>query len=252
MHHCSYYAESSFDYSELPSFADIFSGAGGLGLGFEQAEFNPKLSIDKDEWAVFTHSYNHPRKQGISICEDIEVWLKDPKNHVKVDVLMGGPPCQSFSNANKQRKKNDSRDGLYKLFVESIPLFSPKIILIENVRGFEKVIPELEKLVKEKGYSTMVLKLNARDFGIPQNRSRVFTIGVNKRHFGKENSTDVLERIKQRIYDAKSPEKALMEAISDLPTLKASRVKNNTSHESEENGYTIQKKLQNLVITSRI
>ena len=164
MHHCSYYAESSFDYSELPSFADIFSGAGGLGLGFEQAEFNPKLSIDKDEWAVFTHSYNHPRKQGISICEDIEVWLKDPKNHVKVDVLMGGPPCQSFSNANKQRKKNDSRDGLYKLFVESIPLFSPKIILIENVRGFEKVIPELEKLVKAKGYSTMVLKLKCKRF----------------------------------------------------------------------------------------
>ena len=163
-------------------------------------------------------------------------------------------PCQSrrvngrsaFAKAlamlTSNEKKNDSRDGLYKLFVESIPLFSPKIILIENVRGFEKVIPELEKLVKEKGYSTMVLKLNARDFGIPQNRSRVFTIGVNKRHYGKENSTDVLERIKQRINDAKSPEKALMEAISDLPTLKASRVKNNTSHESEENGYTIQKK----------
>ena len=98
----------------------------------------------------------------------------------------------------------------------------------------------------------MVLKLNARDFGIPQNRSRVFTIGVNKRHYGKENSTDVLERIKQRINDAKSPEKALMEAISDLPTLKASRVKNNTSHESVENGYTIQKKTSNPVITSRI
>ncbi|MDC3236821.1 DNA cytosine methyltransferase [Candidatus Poseidoniaceae archaeon] len=241
MHHCSHYAKSSDEDEDSPTFADLFSGAGGLGLGFEQAEFNPKLSIDKDEWAIFSHSYNHPLKQGISICADISEWLKNPKNRVEVDVLMGGPPCQSFSNANKQRQKDDLRDELYKLFVESIPLFNPKVILIENVRGFERVIPELRRLVEKKSYVTTVLKLNARDYGVPQNRSRVFTIGVSIDRYGVKTSKEILDRIEKKIHMAKIKEIPLSDAISDLPHLKASRMKNNTSHESNENGYTIQK-----------
>lgn len=240
MHHCSFFRASTDFVSNGPTIADLFSGAGGLGLGFEQSGFQSKLSIDKDEWAIFTHAYNHPRHSSKSVCADISEWLKEPTNHVDVDVLMGGPPCQSFSNANKQRQEKDSRDGLYKLFVDSIPLFNPKVILIENVRGFERVIPELRKLVEAKGFQTSVLKLNARDYGVPQNRVRIFTLGVKSSYFGKVESEMVMTRIIERIEAAKQNEKSLVVAIGDLNKIAASRVKNNTAYESSETGYAIQ------------
>ena len=240
MHHCSFFRTSIDSLSNGPTSADLFSGAGGLGLGFEQSGFQSKLSIDKDEWAIFTHAYNHPRHSSRSVCADISEWLREPTNHVDVDVLMGGPPCQSFSNANKQRQEEDSRDGLYKLFVDSIPLFNPKVILIENVRGFERVVPELRKLVERKGFQTSVLKLNARDFGVPQNRVRIFTLGVKTSHFGKAESRKVLERISKRVEAAKQKERPLVAAIGDLKKLAASTMRNNTAYESNKTGYSIQ------------
>jgi DNA (cytosine-5)-methyltransferase 1 len=240
MHHCSFFTNSIDSHSNGPTVADLFSGAGGLGLGFEQSGFQSKLSIDKDEWAIYTHAYNHPRHSSKSVCADISEWLKQPSNHVDVDVLMGGPPCQSFSNANKQRQEDDSRDGLYKLFVDSIPLFNPKVILIENVRGFERVVPELRKLVEAKGFETSVLKLNARDFGVPQNRVRIFTLGVNTLHFGKAESEKVLKRINERVEASKQNEKPLIAAIGDLNKLVASTMRNNTAYESNETGHSIQ------------
>lgn len=240
MHHCSFFRISEDNHTNMPTSVDLFSGAGGLGLGFEQSGFHSTLSIDKDEWAIFTHAYNHPQKSSKSVCADISEWLKLPANHVDVDVLMGGPPCQSFSNANKQRQGDDSRDGLYRLFVDSIPLFNPKVILIENVRGFERVVPELRKLVEEKGFQTSVLKLNARDFGIPQNRVRIFTLGVKTLHFGEIESLNVVKRIAERIDAAKKDVKPLVAAIGDLNKLVASRMKNNTAYESKETGHSIQ------------
>jgi DNA (cytosine-5)-methyltransferase 1 len=240
MHHCSYFRTSHLSNTEKPTTADLFSGAGGLGLGFEQYGFQSLLSIDKDEWAIFTHAYNHPRHSLQSVCADINEWLSEPTNHVDVDVLMGGPPCQSFSNANKQRQEDDLRDGLYNLFVDSIPLFNPKIILIENVRGFERVVPELRKLVDKKGYLTAVLKLNARDFGIPQNRVRIFTIGVKIQHFGKKESDMVLQRIVNRVETSKQKKRPLRVAIDDLRKLTASRMRNNTAYESTSTGFSIQ------------
>lgn len=243
VHHCEYFAKSTISDIHGPTSADLFCGAGGLGLGFEQSGFHSKLSIDKDEWAIFTHAYNHPSQSSKSVCADISEWLDEPTNHVDVDVLMGGPPCQSFSNANKQRQENDSRDGLYKLFVDSIPLFNPKIILIENVRGFERVVPELRKLVESKGFETSVLKLNARNFGVPQNRVRIFTLGVRTDFFGKSESSEVLKRIIDRVDKAKRNERPLIDAIEDLNKLSPSRKKNNTAYESKETGYAIQSRL---------
>ena len=240
MHHCSYFRTSIDSNLIGPTTADLFSGAGGLGLGFEQSGFQNKLSIDKDEWAIFTHAYNHPRHSSKSVCADISEWLNEPTNHLDVDVLMGGPPCQSFSNANKQRQEEDSRDGLYKLFVDSMSLFNPKVILIENVRGFERVVPELRKLVEAKGFRTSVLKLNARDFGVPQNRARIFTLGVKTSHFGEGKSEKVLKRIIERVEASRQKEKPLSAAIGDLKGLIASRMRNNTAYESTETGHSIQ------------
>ena len=114
-----------------------------MTLGFEQAGFNSRVAIALDEWAMRTHAYNRPGHSGASVCADLRMWLDGHPGAEKVDVLMGGPPCQSFSTANRQRQEEDGRDELYKLFIEAIPRFSPKVLLIENVRGFEKVQPAL-------------------------------------------------------------------------------------------------------------
>ena len=139
------------------------------------------------------------------------------------------------SATQTSEKKDDTRGGLYKLFVKSY-LFNP-VILIENVRGFERVIPELEKSVKEQGFVTKILKLNARDFGIPQNRARIFTLGVSKTHFGDERAGRMLERIHHSILKSYHPnELGLILALSGLKPVEASRKKNNTAYESSSTG----------------
>ena len=239
-HHCQYH-RSLKDPPPKPSTADLFSGAGGLSLGFEQAGFEGLLAIDLDKWAIDTHRYNRPRGKGEWRCTDLNTWLEEAPEDIRVDVLMGGPPCQSFSTANRQRRENDDRDGLYQLFIDSIPRFSPKVLLIENVKGFEKVLPKLCGRIEKLGYLTMVMKLNARDFGMPQNRVRLFTIGVLLEHAGGnyDDAVAMLIRIRNRIEKEKRRELHLIDAIGDLPELNASRLKNKTDHQSDENGWSI-------------
>ena len=241
MHHCDF-AMNRPPEEPIGTTVDLFSGAGGLSLGFEQAGFQSLLAIDLDDWAIETHRYNRPNSPGISLCADLSEWLKEGHSITEVDILMGGPPCQSFSTANRQRKESDSRDGLYRLFIDSIPNFNPKLLLIENVRGFEKVLTDLCDRIEMLGYSTKVLKLNARNFGVPQNRARVFTIGVrNDFAGGPEDANELLGRIKHGIQDSKLRVRSskLIDAIGDLPALHASRERNNTAHESDENGKSI-------------
>ena len=238
VHHCLHHRSKS-DQKGKHTTADLFCGAGGLTLGFEQAGFSSRIAIDLDEWAMRTHAYNRPGHSGASVCADLRNWLDTHPGAEKVDVLMGGPPCQSFSTANRQRQEADGRDDLYQLFIEAIPRFSPKILLIENVRGFEKVLPMLCDGIEEKGFAVKVKKLNARSFGIPQNRSRIFTIGASKSYYG-DGASDVVERIIRRLEGmARSEEAGLAEALGGLPLVEASTRKNNTSFESDRTGWSI-------------
>ena len=244
IHHCIHHRtlQKSIDG---PSTADLFCGAGGLTLGFEQAGFASRIAIDLDEWAMRTHAYNRPGHSSASVCDDLRKWLKEHPGAEKVDVLMGGPPCQSFSRANRQRKDSDDRDDLYKLFIEAIPRFSPKIILVENVRGFEKVLPAMCDGIEELGYSVKIRKLNASSFGIPQNRARIFTIGASKECFGKD-AEDVVNRIISRINNYQGCDEVLSSALEGLPVVEASRKKNNTAYESDETGWAIsESKIEN-------
>ena len=238
VHHCLHH-RSQQKGEGGPSTADLFCGAGGLTLGFEQAGFDSRVAIDLDEWAMRTHAYNRPGHSGASVCADLRMWLDGHPGAEKVDVLMGGPPCQSFSTANRQRQEEDGRDELYKLFIEAIPRFSPKVLLIENVRGFEKVQPALCKGIEKHGYVVKGKKLNAREFGIPQNRARLFTIGVSESWFGDEAGA-VMDRITDRIEEAvRDNERGLIEALGGLPEVEASRKRNNTAYESDDTGWTI-------------
>ncbi len=166
---------------------DLFCGAGGLSCGFKQAGFNILLGIDNDEIAIKTFKANHPESK--TICEDISKITKEDIiqkiGKKRVDIIIGGPPCQGFSMAGN-RDPNDSRNELVKHFLKIVGQVKPKFFIIENVPGLlsmktkegESVLGIIKRLAEKKGYIINEHLLNAKDFGVPQRRRRVVLIGA--------------------------------------------------------------------------
>lgn len=166
---------------------DLFSGCGGLSLGFEQAGYDIVGGIDVWKDAIDTFKYNHPNSKGI--VEDLE--SVDPQVFSEeygvgnIDVIVGGPPCQGFSIAGK-RVIEDERNKLYRSFIRMVKFFSPKVFLMENVpniitMGGGLIKDEIIKNFQEIGYETKYKVLVASDYGVPQKRKRAFFIGFKKR-----------------------------------------------------------------------
>lgn len=228
------------------TYADFFCGAGGLSWGFHRAGFRMSLANDIQECCVDTISLNHPEvPEKNVICGDINIVLEkieELSRYKSVDVVIGGPPCQGFSMANRQRIIDDPRNHLYKSFVKAIDILSPTFFVMENVRGMlgakEQIIQDFEAV----GYSASAHILNAKDFGIPQNRERVIFIG-NK--IGIEN-----EKVFDLIFSKGKSRKqtTLNDAIGDLPPLAAKTVPNSTEVEDEKSGFTFSayKKTRNI------
>lgn len=163
---------------------DLFCGAGGLSLGFQQAGFKVILGIDNNQQALMTFRNNH--KSAISVCGDISKldFSKDIKPLLKgkeIDVIIGGPPCQGFSISGF-RNFNDPRNKLYLSYIRFVKDIRPKFFIIENVPGLvnlfngkvkDRIIEEFKKL----GYQIEYKILSASDYGVPQNRKRVFFVG---------------------------------------------------------------------------
>lgn len=190
---------------------DLFCGCGGLSLGFEQAGFDVLLGIDNWKDALSTFSYNHHNSE--TICADLMTLdAKDVQGVIgerRVDVIIGGPPCQGFSVAGK-RIIDDDRNKLYKSFVRMVAHFKPRAFVLENVPNIltmgdgiikRAIIADFESL----GYTVVNKVLLASDYGVPQNRRRAIFVGMLN---GKEYSYP-LPTIKQRI--------TTYEALSDLP-----------------------------------
>lgn len=190
---------------------DLFCGCGGFSLGFERAGFNVLLGIDVWKDALNTFNYNHSDSMGLE--EDLSKLA--PKdilpilNNRKVDVIIGGPPCQGFSVAGK-RIVDDIRNKLYKNFVSFVSYFKPKAFVMENVPnilsiGGGSVRESILSDFKELGYTVEHKILMASDYGVPQNRRRAFFVGfLNGHHFEFP-----------QIYD--TPQITSYEALSDLP-----------------------------------
>jgi len=162
---------------------DLFSGAGGMALGFKEAGFNIIAANDVFKEAAQTYRYNHPETTFVEgSITDRKIKDKIISIGKKVDLIVGGPPCQGFSLAGKQLS-DDPRNFLYKEFVELVSILSPKMFLMENVPGilssnngqtFESIKKEFSSL----GYSVQAKKLLATDYGVPQKRNRVFIVGI--------------------------------------------------------------------------
>lgn len=227
-----------------PTMIDLFSGAGGLSLGLNQAGFKTVLANDIDKSALRTYAFNHYEVLGERIIlGDIKCISKNINNFLKedVDLIIGGPPCQGFSNANRQRLIDDPRNVLYKYFVEIVHEIQPKYIIMENVRGMYKVANQVitDMNSKNTGYDFSYKILNVKDYGIPQNRERLIFIGI--RNDIKMSKTISSSEVFKLIETCKEPSVPLIDAINDLKPLKASTKKNFTKGD-EESGFIIDKK----------
>lgn len=219
-----------------PTYADFFCGAGGLSWGFHRAGFRMSLANDIQECCIDTISLNHPEVPEKNIIagdiNDVLDRICDLSRFKNVDVVAGGPPCQGFSMANRQRLIDDPRNHLYKSFVKGIDLLKPKFFVMENVRGMLKVKKQILQNFKEIGYTASAYILNAKDFGIPQNRERVIFIG---NRIGIDNEL-VFSRVKK--IGKTHLETCLGDALYGLPILSAKTVPNATELEDEISGYT--------------
>lgn len=163
-------------------FIELCSGAGGLSKGFIKCGFKPILLNDIDKYCIETLKKNHPNVSISNKCMT-EIDLNLYKN---IDILMGGVPCQSFSYAGKRKGLEDKRGNLLIEFIKIVKNICPKIFIIENVKGlythcngttFKKIYDEIENTNNYNIYSKV---LNSNDYGVPQNRERLFIVGVSK------------------------------------------------------------------------
>lgn len=202
---------------------DIFSGAGGLSVGFEQAGFDIRYAIECDKYAAETYRNNRKNKNVTVDIRDIrEIPPKEVINKLgikkgELDIVIGGPPCQGFSISNmKTRNLDNPKNQLIFKFVEFVKALKPKWFLMENVAGldsFEKGLfrDTLVEMFQNTGYKTESIILNAANFAVPQNRNRIFFIGNRV-----GNSIDFIEKLKKMKIEKHI---TVNDAISDLPSL---------------------------------
>lgn len=157
----------------------LFSGCGGLDYGFKELGYNIIWANDILKDACETYKINIGEHIVCGNIDDIDL-----KSIPKADLLIGGPPCQSFSLVGKRDPK-DSRSNLVWSYLDILKQVDPKIFLLENVTGIKsaknddgtKVIDNLISAFNALGYTTSVFKLNAADYGVPQKRHRIFIVG---------------------------------------------------------------------------
>ena len=198
-----------------PKVIDLFSGVGGLSLGFEMAGFEIVIANEYDKSIASSYQYNHRKTK--MIAEDITTLpivetFKEYRG--KIDVVIGGPPCQGFSQKGQRKTINDERNFLFKYYVKVVELVQPKYFVMENVpnlltaeKGFFK--KEIEEMFGKIGYLLNAEILDASDYGVPQSRRRAVIIGK------KTNS----DKDKVKIPRKNSKRVTIWEAISDLAYL---------------------------------
>ncbi|OQB53186.1 MAG: Modification methylase HaeIII [Firmicutes bacterium ADurb.Bin146] len=223
---------------------DLFCGAGGLSLGFVQEGFYAALANDIEECCVDTYAHNHPETpRDHIILGDIRNVVADLENLMAdedVDIVVGGPPCQGFSMANRQRLIDDPRNYLYKNYIEVVKKLRPKFFVMENVKGMFGVAGQVKEDFQKIGYTVECKVFNAKDFGVPQNRERLIYIG---NRLGIDN-LKIIEEIENSAQKAKKY--VLKDAIYGLRSLKALRTRNSTEIDTEESGGKIERNTDTL------
>ena len=196
-----------------PAVLDVFAGVGGLGLGFEQAGFDVVAAVEIDPVHAATHAFNFPqcRTMCVDATEisgiDIHRGLSAP-----IDVIVGGAPCQGFSMIGK-RALDDPRNQLIKHFLRLVVELKPSVFILENVRGLtvgkhRQLLDELTAEFQVAGYSVTLpwQVLNARHYGVPQDRQRLFLLGAKGGSTPRYPMPEIL-----------SPPTTCRDALQDVP-----------------------------------
>lgn len=184
---------------------DLFCGCGGISLGFKLAGFNIAGGIDFNSDSVKTFQHNFPKSKAIccDLLEFNDERIKDDFGKLNIDVIVGGPPCQGFSSANRwQKESEDPRNKLFFEYLRFVEILRPKIVLIENVRGILSrdngyAKSRIVKLLMKLNYNVSFKVLNASDFGVPQNRLRAFFVATNNEYIKEEFDFESLTNIKK-------------------------------------------------------
>ena len=160
----------------------LFSGCGGLDLGFERAGFEIPVANEYDKTIWSTFKENHPKTHLIE--GDIRK-VNETEFPADVDGIIGGPPCQSWSEAGSLKGIDDARGQLFLDYIRILRRVKPKFFLAENVSGMlanrhNEAVQNIIKLFEESGYNVTLTLVNAKDYGVAEERKRVFYIGFRK------------------------------------------------------------------------
>lgn len=219
---------------------DLFAGCGGLSLGLEHAGFETVFFNEIVPNYASTYIANRELCEENYYVGDINDLIENINDHSSVllnperpvSLVSGGPPCQGFSMANRQRIIDDPRNQLYKAFLRFLSIIRPKFFVMENVRGMSNKIGEIYEdfenyLGEDYHYDYRLYQL--QDFGIPQNRERFFLIG-NRLGIDPSKVFSLIETYKREPF-------VLRDVLRGLPKLQTKKVKNQNV-ESLESGFT--------------
>ncbi|MDD7233335.1 MAG: DNA cytosine methyltransferase [Bacteroidales bacterium] len=217
---------------------DLFAGCGGLSLGMEQAGFTPWFVNEIVETFCNTYKVNHQLSDDhyyVGDIKELNEHLDEYKEYLTdITLVCGGPPCQGFSMANRQRILDDPRNQLYKAYLIFLSKVRPLFFVMENVKGMSNKIDEIKRNFKDflgEEYVFDYRLLRAQDFGVPQNRERFIMIG---NRLGIEPA-----EIFETIFENKREPFVLRDALEGLPHLEARKVKGAKDVENAESGFTI-------------
>lgn len=234
-----------------PKMVDFFAGAGGLSCGFSQAGYRVCFANDFEDVCVRTYRFNHPELPSASVLkEDIRKIVSniDDYIHEDIDIVVGGPPCQSFSSANQRRIIDDPRNELYKYYIEAVKKICPKFVLMENVKGMLSVAGQvvedyksirIKKYGKVYTYDVSYRLLNAVNFGVAQSRERLIYLAVrNDIAYSKRVTPEVLFHEIEKACE-ENPHYNLQSALEYIQSLDAPRIKGMTEVDDDKTGMKI-------------
>lgn len=198
----------------------LFTGAGGMDVGFERAGIKVVFANELMKEAAQTYNLNHP--QGVMVNDDIYNVVNDMVRYNGTDIVFGGPPCQGFSVAGKM-DPDDARSKLIFTFLDVVEKVKPKAFVMENVKALgalEKWAPVRHRYLEKAtslGYLCVPFILNAIEFGVSQKRERVFFIGIKDCSdiFFEDNINNLLEGQKNKAPSIRELLKSLGNAGSD-------------------------------------
>ena len=238
--------------------ADLFSGAGGLLEGFMQSGlYDPKASVEWEKAPIDTLRHRLKTKWGIVDADESAIWFDMQRTEElftgfddekygkskgldyyigdKIDVIIGGPPCQAYSQAGRTKDefgmKYDYRNYLFEYYLKTVERYQPELFVFENVPGMLSAMPDgtpivelIKKDVEKIGYEIVddIRKhalIDISDYGVPQNRKRVILVGLKKNGSSYEQCQEYLKRFYDFILPKYKCDKKITveDAIGDLP-----------------------------------